>query len=112
VQLWPSTCVSTIGKGQKPFHNAKVSHTICGNIVDPGAHSSSTNKVVVCRGTSVVATILDTTGLGGSNTANSTHVICNGDTCSVDNIRATERYIARSRDGTDTDRMQFRVPDL
>jgi hypothetical protein len=57
----------------------------------------------------VVATILDDTGPGGSNTANSANMICSGDTCSVDNIRGTERYIARSADGKDTDRMSFIV---
>jgi len=49
-------------------------------------------------------TLKDTTGVP-TVTANSSGISCSGSTCAVTAIDATEKYVARSSDGKDTDRM-------
>ena len=113
---WPGSCpwlsrvttIYTLGKGQSAANNSKVSHAITGNIVNPGLLKFTANRIRVCRGTSVTVSVFDTTG-GATNTARTGGISCNTLGCTVTNLQATEKYISRSADGKDTDRMTFVV---
>jgi hypothetical protein len=94
----------TIGKGQSPSNNPKVLNAITGNIVDPASLGEKASRIPVCEGTQVTVEVSDTTGTP-TVTANSGGIICVGSTCTVMTIMAKEKYIARSSDGKDTDRM-------
>jgi hypothetical protein len=58
------------------------------------------HRIPVCEGTRVDITVTDTTV-----TANSSGISCAGSECVVMTIGATEKYMARSSDGMDTDRI-------
>jgi hypothetical protein len=109
--LWPIVTIHTLGKHPVPNvnDNPKVSHSITGHIVDPGHLKETACRIRVCPDTTVTATIEDSAGPGGSNTSNSANMVCVGNTCSVTSIRSTEKYTARSADGSDTDRMIFSI---
>ena len=94
----------TIGKGQSPSNNPKVLNFISGNIIDPNSLGDTAHRIPVCTGTRVDILVTDTTG-DPIVTANSGGITCTGSTCVVMTIGATEKYIARSSDGKDTDRM-------
>jgi hypothetical protein len=94
----------TLGKGQSPSNNPKVVNFITGNIVDPGSLGDTAHRIPVCSGTRVDVTVTDTTGTP-TVTENSGGISCTGSMCVVETISATEKYIARSADGKDTDRM-------
>jgi hypothetical protein len=102
--LWPVVEISTIGKGQSPTNNPKVRNFITGNIVDPLSLGEKASRIPVCAGSSVEINVTDTTGTP-IVTENSDGIRCTGSTCVVTMIGATEKYIARSSDGKDTDRM-------
>ncbi len=102
--LWPKKTIVTIGKGQSPSDNPKVVNFITGNIVDPTSLGETAHRIPVCEGTLVNVLVTDTTGIP-TVTANSGGITCTGSTCVVMTISATEKYIARSSDGKDTDRM-------
>ena len=117
--IWPSICIFTTGKGKKASNNAKVTHLICGHIPNPGQLAQNATRIPICRGTSPEATITDSTGPGGlgvNNTASSTNMVCgpsgglDANVCSVNNLQGREKYIARSADGKDTDRITFLLP--
>jgi hypothetical protein len=99
-------CIFTKGKGQSPSNNLKVAQTVCGHIVGPGPLKDTAHRIPVCRGTSVSATV-EGSQAPGFPSPNSANMGCVGNTCSVTDIQATEKYIARSADGSDTDRMTF-----
>jgi hypothetical protein len=94
----------TIGGGQSPTNNPKVSTTVFGNILT--ARSSAT-RIAVCAGSTVTTVVSDTTGTAVV-TKTSPGVVCGaGPACTIAGITATEKYTVRSFDGTDTDTLTF-----
>jgi hypothetical protein len=102
--LWPVVEIMTLGKGQSPSNNPKVVSSITGNIIDPNSLGDTAHRIPVCSGPRVDVAVTDTTG-SPALTPNSSGISCAGDTCVVMTINATEKYIARSSDGKDTDRV-------
>ena len=96
--------IMTLGKGQSPSNNAKVVNSITGNIVDPDSLGDTAHRIPVCSGTRVDVAVTETTGTPAL-TANSSGISCTGCACVVETISAREKYVARSSDGKDTDRM-------
>jgi len=96
------TTLVTIGKGQSPTNNLKLSHMIRGNIVDPGSLGGKAHRIPVCAGTMVTITITDQTGTP-TNTALGS-LSCNSAGCSGV-VSDTEVYVSESADGKDKDRM-------
>jgi hypothetical protein len=94
----------TLGKGQSPSNNPKVVKFITGNVIDPDSLGDTAHRIPVCSGTRVDIRVTDTTG-DPSLTASSSGIHCSGDTCVAMTISETEKYVARSSDGKDTDRM-------
>ena len=107
----PLSRIVTTGKSNSPTNNAKVTHAITGNIVDPTSLSSSAHRITVCRGTTVTAVVSDTTDVNGraDNSANSDSIECASFGCQAFLIQSTQKYISRSDDGTDTDRITLVV---
>jgi cysteine-rich repeat protein len=102
--MFPVRTIVTAGKSNSPTNNAKVMHFITGNIVDPSSLRVDAHRIPICEGTAVSIAVMDTTGAPLS-TATSAGINCNASGCTVSNLQATEKYISRSADGTDTDRM-------
>jgi hypothetical protein len=102
--LWEVTRITTIGKGQSPTNNAKVSHTIFGHIVDPGALTDTAHRIPVCAGTEVNVAVTDSTG-SPTNSADGS-LSCDANGC-TGVVRVTENFKAVSADGKDTDRITF-----
>jgi hypothetical protein len=100
--MWGVTSIVTIGKGQSPTNNPKVSHTITGNIVDPGSLGDTAHRIPVCEGTAVNIAVTDMTGTP-TNSADGS-LTCNSAGCSGV-VSVTEKYKSVSSDGKDTDRM-------
>ena len=100
--LWSPLNFVTYGKGQSANNNQKVTHSIFGNIVDPGSLGSTAHRIPVCAGTPVTIMVSDRTGIP-TNTAGGS-LSCDSAGCSgvVDD---TEKYKSVSSDGKDTDRM-------
>jgi hypothetical protein len=96
--------IFTLGKGQSPSNNRKILNMIRGNIVDPSSLGEKEGRIPVCEGTRVDVTVTDTTGTP-IVTANSDGISCSGNTCVIEMIRRTEKYIATSSDAKDKDRM-------
>ena len=94
----------TLGKGQSPSNNSKVVNFITGNVIDPDSLGETAHRIPVCSGTRVDVSVTDTTGTP-TLTANSGGISCPGATCVVTTISEKEKYIARSSDGKDTERM-------
>jgi hypothetical protein len=93
--------IMTIGKGQSPSNNPKVSHMITGNIIDPLSYGSTAHRIKVCAGTMVTAVVSDSTNAGGAtNTSDS--LTCDANGCSG-MVSATEKYKSVSSDGKDKD---------
>ena len=97
---WPVTSIATSGKGQSQTNNPKVSHVITGNIVNPTSLGPKATRIPICMGTSVTAMVS-----GGTATTLTSGITCTGTTCLVVSLTATEKYIAVSSDGKDTDRL-------
>jgi hypothetical protein len=99
--------VITIGGGQSASNNVKVMHLISGNIVDPNSLGEKASKVTVCPGTSVSVVVIEGDPPGGTptNTPNSPGIFCDSRGCNAPNVTAKVKYISRSSDGKDTDRM-------
>jgi hypothetical protein len=102
-----------MGKGQSPLNNPKVIHWITGAIASDSLKDTA-SRIPICPGTHVTIQVSDQgePGAGGAiNTANSTGMACDEKGCFVgpplspDGLQKTERYISRSQDGSDTDRM-------
>jgi hypothetical protein len=104
VATHPVTTIKTIGKGQSSSNNPKVMSYITGHIVDPGSLGYTAHRIPVCAGTRVDVVVIDSTG-APTVTENSTGISCTRETCVVTTIGAKEKYIARSADGRDTDRI-------
>ena len=100
--VWGVTRIVTIGKGQSPTNNPKVSHAITGNIVDPGSLKETAHRIPVCEGTEVNIAVTDDTGTP-TNTSDGA-LSCNSAGCSGV-VNVTEKYKSVSSDGKDTDRM-------
>ncbi len=100
--MWGVTSIITIGKGQSPTNNPKVSHQIVGNIVDPDSLGETAHRIPVCAGTEVNIAVTDETGTP-TNTADGS-LSCNAAGCSG-LVSVTEKYKSVSSDGKDTDRM-------
>jgi hypothetical protein len=100
--MWGVTRIVTIGKGQSPTNNPKVSHAITGNIVDPGSLKQTAHRIPVCAGTAVNIAVTDETGTP-INTADG-GLSCDSAGCSG-MVNVTEKYKSVSSDGKDTDRM-------
>ena len=94
--------IDTIGKGQSPTNNSKITHTILGNIVDPDSLGATAHRIPVCAGTEVSIVVMDSTGLPTNTSQGS--LTCDSLGCSGV-VHVTEKYISRSSDGKDTDRM-------
>ena len=107
IEAWPLVTVLTIGKGNSPSNNAKVVHAITGFVINPRSLSQEENKILVCQGTTVTVGVTDLTGGSALNLANSSGITCDSSGCTVVNIQRKERYISRSADGTDTDRISL-----
>jgi len=94
----------TIGGGQSPANNAKVTTTVFGSILT--AQSSDT-RIAVCAGSTVTTVVSDTTGTA-IVTKTSPGVVCGaGPACTIAGITATEKYTVKSADGKDTDTLTF-----
>ena len=106
---WPLATIHTLGKGQAPPENAKVRHAITGNIVDPGSIAYTADRIPVCAGTSVKITVTDATGTP-TNTASTPGISCSDSGCKANAVTETQKYVSRSADGGDTDRMSL-VPE-
>ena len=94
--------ICTLGKGQSPSNNSKVSTCITGNIVEPSQLGSTAHRIPVCAGSEVNVVVTDATGTptvsaGGGLSCNSAG--CTGV------VNVTEKFKVNSADGKDTDRM-------
>ena len=96
------TKIETIGKGQSPTNNPKVSHTISGNIIDPSSLRDTDHRIPVSAGSHDSNDVTDSTGTP-TNTA-SGRLTCNSSGC-FGTVNATEKYESVSSDGKDKDRM-------
>jgi hypothetical protein len=100
--VWGVSTITTIGKGQSPTNNPKVSHTITGNIIDPSSLGDTAHRIPVCAGSQVSVDVADFTGTP-INTASGS-LTCNSSGC-FGTVNATEKYESVSSDGKDKDRM-------
>jgi hypothetical protein len=101
---WPRSLICTLGKGQSPSNNAKLSTCVTGNIVDPAALSDTAHRISVCAGSEVDVRITDVTGMpsvSASGTLSCSSAGCSGV------VQSTEKFIATSADGKDVDRITF-----
>jgi hypothetical protein len=108
VQLNPVVTINTTAKSNSPVNNTKVIHAITGNIVDAATVKSNAQRIPVCAGTVVNMIVTDVTNPPtnrAQNTANSAGIECFNFGCQIFNIQETQKYISRSSDGKDTDRM-------
>jgi hypothetical protein len=101
---WPVVEIVTLGKGQSASNNAKVVSAIRGNVVSPASLGETAHRIRVCAGTRVEVTVTDSTG-SPTITAASGEIICGGGACIVETIDEKAKYVARSSDGKDTDRI-------
>jgi hypothetical protein len=102
--VWKTTQICTIGKGQSPSNNAKVSMCVTGNIVDPAALRETAHRIPVCAGSEVDVRVTDVTGIpsvSASGTLSCSSAGCSGV------VQSTEKFTATSADGKDVDRMTF-----
>jgi hypothetical protein len=107
VWLSPPTTIFTIAKGQSAENNAKVAHAISGNIIEPQLLKISATRIRVCEGTAVTISTFDTTG-EPSNTISGAvggGFSCDSSGCTISSVEGTVKYISRSADGKDTDRI-------
>jgi hypothetical protein len=102
--VWPPTEIFTTAKGQNPANNAKVSHAISGNVIDPTSLSDTADRIEVCAGTAVSSLVTDTTGTP-TNAARGS-LGCDSTGCSGV-VNATEKYQSVSDDGKDKDSITF-----
>ena len=100
--IWETSIICTMGKGQSPSNNPKVSMCITGNIVDPGSLGDTAHRIPVCAGTEVRVVVTDLTGTPAVSAGGS--LSCNSAGC-TGVVYATEKFIVNSADGKDTDRM-------
>ena len=101
----PVSFIVTVAKGKSPAVNALITHTILGNIVDPGSLSSTAHNIRVCAGTNVNAAVFDLGGGGLTNTAKGS-LSCNADGCfGVVNVK--EKYTSTSSGSSDKDTIIF-----
>jgi len=100
----PVTAIVTVGKGQSPANNAKLSHLITGHIVDPGSLGPTAHRIGVCAGTSVTAVVQDATGSPTITSEGS--LACDASGCSGV-VDVTEKYLSVSQDGKDRDSITF-----
>jgi hypothetical protein len=108
----PVDTVYTIGKGQSAPNNAKVSHAITGNIIDPDrvcpeVGACTAHRIPVCAGTGVTITSTDSSGGATNSNIGKGNIACVGNVCSVGAVDVTEKYKSVSADGRDTDRMSL-----
>jgi hypothetical protein len=96
------TKIETIGKGQSPSNNPKVSHSITGNIIDPGSLGDTAHRIPVCAGSQVSIEVTDSTGTP-TNTARG-NLTCNSSGC-FGMVNVTEKYKSVSSDGKDKDQI-------
>ena len=108
-ETWPVVTVHSIGKGQAPTENPKVTHAITGNIIDPSSIGYTADRIPVCAGTSVKISVTDATGTP-TNTAATPGISCTASGCNANAIAEKQEYVSRSADGNDTDRMTL-VPE-
>jgi hypothetical protein len=104
IDMNPVITIHTIGKGQNAANNNKVIHAITGNIVDPTSLGTTAHRIPICAGTPVSIAVSDSTG-APKNQAQTAGIVCNPAGCTVASLLAKDKYISRSRDGKDTDRM-------
>ncbi len=99
---WPPAMICTIGKGQSPSNNAKVSMCITGNIVEPDQLGETAHRIPVCAGSEVYVVVTDATGTPSVSAGGG--LSCNSSGCSGVVVES-EKFTAISADGKDTDRM-------
>ena len=107
VWLSPLTTIFTIAKGQSAANNSKIAHAIMGNIIDAQRLKTNATRISVCEGTQVDIFTFDRTG-DPSNTISGSiggGISCDPAGCTVSEIQGTVKYVSRSADGTDTDRI-------
>jgi hypothetical protein len=100
--IWGVTKICTIGKGQSPSNNPKVSMCITGNIVDPDRLGLTAHRIPVCQGEPVTVVVTDVTGTPTATASGS--LSCNSAGC-TGVVNVTEKFKVVSFDGKDTDRM-------
>ena len=104
-EQWPVTTITTIGKGQGPSINSKVSHDITGHIVEgASAYGPTAHSIEICEGTAVTAAVIDTTGTP-TNTVLQGPMACDPSGCTVSALTERAKYGSVSSDGKDTDRI-------
>jgi hypothetical protein len=103
-RVWPVTTFVTKAKGQKRSNNAKLTHAIRGNIIEPSSLGDTAHRIPVCAGTEVTSTITDTTGTPTNTTSGS--LDCSPSGC-AGVVNETEKYQSRSKDGKDKDSITF-----
>jgi hypothetical protein len=101
----PSITIDTIAKGQSPSVNPLIRHEITGNIVDAGRLSSTAHRIKVCAGTSIRASVIDSSG--GTTTSTSSSLFCNLLGCRG-TIDAKAQYKSSSDGTSDRDTITFR----
>ena len=99
---WLPTMICTIGKGQSPSNNAKISMCITGNIVEPDQLGTTAHRIPVCAGSEVKVVVTDATGT--PTVSASGGLSCNSAGC-TGMVNESEKFKAISADGKDTDRM-------
>jgi hypothetical protein len=104
VTAWPKVIIVTQAKGQSPTNNAKLTHKIYGNIIDPASLSETAHRIKVCAGTEVRSVATDTTGTP-VNTASGS-LVCSSAAC-LGIVDTTEKYQSISQDGRDKDAITF-----
>jgi len=100
--IWGVTQICTMGKGQSPSNNPKVSMCITGNIVEPDKLGVTAHRIPVCAGTDVDVVVADQTGTPTVSAGG--ELSCNSAGC-AGVVHVTEKFKVVSFDGKDTDRM-------
>ncbi len=102
---WGRSKFTTVGKGQSPINNRKITMSIVGNIVDPDNKLGSTaHRISVCAGTEVTVAVFDSSEGGTTTITAGGSLTCKGLICTVTPV-VTEKFKVVSSDGKDTDRM-------
>jgi hypothetical protein len=78
-----------------------------GNIINAQLLKTNATRIPVCEGTEVSIFTFDTTGEPSNTISGSVGggISCDSSGCTVASIQGTVKYVSRSADGKDTDRI-------